>query len=61
MSQKELKPLDVDKTYAQIVKYYVDKKGYTVEKANGLAQRVVEREQARRVNQTVPETTQTKL
>ena len=32
------KDIDVEKGYANIVKYYIDKKGYSVEKANRIAQ-----------------------
>lgn len=39
---------DVDTLYHRIIHYYIDKKGYTKEKANAIAQRVVMRETERR-------------
>lgn len=46
--QTTLKDFDRDKTYNSIVKFYMDKKGYTKEAANDMAQQVVNREIDRR-------------
>ena len=35
------KPFDPNETFSKIVKYYVDKKKYSVEKANQIAQKIV--------------------
>ncbi len=43
--QKQFNP---EMLYNKIVHYYIDKKGYTKEKANSVAQRVIEREALRR-------------
>jgi len=45
------KPFDASKLYNQIVHYYIDKKKYTKEKANEIAERVVKREHSRRICQ----------
>lgn len=42
------KQFDANKLYNRIVHYYIDKKGYSKEKANKIAQKVVEREKFRR-------------
>lgn len=39
---------DPNELYNRVVHYYIDKKGYTKEKANQIAQRVVLRETTRR-------------
>ncbi|MDE1862880.1 MAG: hypothetical protein KGI33_08205 [Thaumarchaeota archaeon] len=39
---------DPNELYNRIVHYYIDKKGYSKEKANQIAQRVVQRETYRR-------------
>lgn len=41
------KTFDADKGYEAIVRYYVDKKGYSVERANKIAQQTVSDQQAR--------------
>ena len=46
MLEKQFRP---DMIYNQIVHFYMDKKGYTKEKANSIAQSVVQRESQRRV------------
>ena len=46
MIEKSFNP---DKLYNRVVHYYIDKKRYTKEKANEIAQRVVKRELSRRV------------
>lgn len=46
--QTTLKDFDRDKTYNSIVKFYMDKKSYTKEAANDMAQQVVNRELDRR-------------
>ena len=45
------KPFDTNKLYNQIVHYYIDKKKYSKEKANEIAERVVNREKKRRICQ----------
>jgi predicted RNA-binding Zn ribbon-like protein len=45
------KNFDFNKLYARVVKYYLDKKHYTKEKANLIAQKVVLRERKRRTCQ----------
>ena len=42
------KQFDPDLLYNRIVHYYIDKKGYSKEQANLIAQRVVKREKERR-------------
>lgn len=42
------KPLDKDELFAKMVKHYVEKKNYTVERANEVAQKIVEQQIARR-------------
>lgn len=37
-----------DRLYGRIIRYYMDKKGYTKEKANRIAQSVIRREAAAR-------------
>lgn len=41
------KPFDRDKAYGEIVKHYVDKKGYSVEHANEIAKKAVNSQQER--------------
>ena len=43
------KQFDANILYNRIVHYYVDKKGFTKEKANSIAQAVVKRESERRI------------
>ena len=43
------KRFDADALYNRVVHYYIDKKGYTKENANGIAQSVVQRESQRRI------------
>ncbi len=45
----EPKVMDHDKVYADIVKYYIEKKGYTPEEANRVALKVVEEQQQKRM------------
>ena len=42
------KPFDRDVTFAKIVKYYIEKKQYTIERANSIAQKEVERQMKER-------------
>lgn len=42
------KSFNSEKLYNRVVHYYIDKKGYTKDKANSIAQAVVQREQQRR-------------
>lgn len=42
------KEFNQDKLYSSVVHFYVDKKGYSLEKANQIAQKVVKRETAKR-------------
>ena len=44
---------DPNELYNRVVHYYIDKKGYTKEKANQIAQRVVQREKSRRTCKNV--------
>lgn len=37
----ESKKIDVEKTFESIVKFYIDKKGYTKQQANAVAEKVV--------------------
>ena len=46
MLEKQFKP---DMLYNKVVHYYIDKKGYSKEKANAIAQTVVKREAERRI------------
>lgn len=46
MLEKQFKP---DLLYNKVVHYYMDKKGYSKEQANQIAQSVVEREAQRRI------------
>ena len=46
MLEKEFSP---EKLYNKIIKYYMDKKGYNKERANTIAQRVVQRETKNRI------------
>ena len=41
--------LDLSVLESRVVHYYIDKKGYSKEKANAIAQKVVEREKTRRI------------
>lgn len=47
-NQTVLKEFDRDATYNKVVKFYMDKKGYTQNQANQMAQQVVTREIQRR-------------
>ena len=46
------KQFDANVLYNRIVHYYIDKKGFTKEKANSIAQIVVSREAQRRICQS---------
>ncbi len=46
MLEKQFKP---DMLYNKVVHFYMDKKGYTKDKANAIAQKVVTREAQRRI------------
>lgn len=46
MLEKQFNP---DLLYNRIVHYYMDKKGYSIDKANTIAQSVVKREAQRRI------------
>lgn len=48
-NEPKSKDFDVDKTFEDIVKYYVDKKGYTIEHANEIAQKVVAEQKQKRL------------
>jgi len=39
---KKSKKFDADKVFAETVKFYMDKKGYTKDQANDIARKVVE-------------------
>ena len=41
--------IQTDKLWSQIVHYYIDKKGYTKENANKIAQRIIIRERNRKI------------
>lgn len=43
------KKFDGERLYSRIVHYYVDKKGYSKEKANAIAQNIIQREISRRI------------
>jgi len=43
--------IETDKIWSQIVHYYIDKKGYSKEDANKIAQRVITREANRKICQ----------
>jgi len=43
------KAFDSDMLYNKIIHYYVDKKNYTKEQANSIAQNIIQREIARRI------------
>jgi len=43
------KPFNPDLLYNRIVHYYIDKKGYSKDKANLIAQAIVKRETQRRI------------
>ena len=45
--------IQTDKIWSQIVHYYIDKKGYSKEDANKIAQRIVTREINRKICQNV--------
>lgn len=49
-----LKPLNTDKLYNDTLKFYMDKKNYPKEKANEIAQAVVQREIAKRQEASKP-------
>lgn len=53
---KALKPLDADKLFSDTVHFYVDKKKYTLEQANEIAAKIVEREKAKRIGNRQPST-----
>lgn len=40
---------DPNELYNRVVHYYIDKKGYSKEQANQIAQKVVEKEKSRRI------------
>ncbi len=46
------KPFDKDALYQKMVKHYMEKKGYTKERANEVAQKIVEQQIARRWSKT---------
>ena len=46
--KKILKKFDADETYKRIVKFYVDKKGYSIDQANSIAESKVKDEKRRR-------------
>lgn len=46
---KKLKDFDPDKTYEDIVRFYMDKKGYSKEQANEIAQKVVVEQKQKRL------------
>jgi len=41
--------IQTDKLWSQIVHYYIDKKGYSKEDANNIAQRIITREVSRKI------------
>ncbi len=41
--------IQTDKLWSEIVHYYIDKKGYSKEDANKIAQRIITREQNRKI------------
>ena len=43
--------IQTDKLWNQIVHYYIDKKGYSKEDANSIAQRIITREMDRKICQ----------
>ncbi len=43
------KQFDANALYNRVVHYYIDKKGYSKEKATAIAQKVVDREKTRRI------------
>ena len=43
--------IQTDKLWSQIVHYYIDKKGYSKEDANTIAQRIITREINRKICQ----------
>ena len=45
--------IQTDKIWNQVVHYYIDKKGYSKEDANKIAQRIVTREISRKICQNV--------
>ena len=45
--------IQTDKIWSQIVHYYIDKKGYSKEDANNIAQRIITREINRKICQNV--------
>ena len=47
--REKLKVFDPDKVYEEIVKYYIDKKGYSKERANMIAQQTVQEQQQKRL------------
>ncbi len=46
MLEKQFKP---DMLYNRVVHFYIDKKGYTKDQANEIAQKVVQKESQRRI------------
>ena len=45
--------IQTDKIWSQIVHYYIDKKGYSKEDANNIAQRIITREVNRKICQNM--------
>ena len=45
--------IQTDKLWSQIVHYYIDKKGYSKEDANNIAQRIITREINRKICQNM--------
>ena len=45
--------IQTDKIWSQIVHYYIDKKGYSKEDANNIAQRIITREINRKICQNM--------
>ena len=43
--------IQTDKLWSQIIHYYIDKKGYSKEDANKIAQRIITRESNRKICQ----------
>ena len=46
---EKLKEFDPDKIYEEIVRFYIDKKGYTKEHANEIAQKIVQDQKQKRL------------
>jgi len=43
------KYFDINRLYGKVIRYYVDKKHYSKEKANVLAQKIIQKERNRRM------------